>query len=227
MKKDNFIVILFAVLGLLFVLLWQVFFSDDVSYYIIGAVIIILTVIPFFVSFEKDEKTASKISALAIMTALAVASRAVFYLIPQVKPICAVVVVCGVCFGAKSGFVVGALSAFVSNFIFGQGIWTPYQMLALGFCGLIAGLVFTKIKPNRFYLSLYGFLSAFVIYGLIVDLSSVFMMLSEITLQGVLSVYMAGVPFSLAFGISTAVFLFIFGESFVKKISRIKLKYEI
>ena len=227
MKKENLTVIIIAVFSLAFVLVWQVFFSNDISYYIVGSVIIILTAIPFFVSFEKDEKTAQKISILAIMTALAVASRAVFYLIPQVKPICAVVVVCGVCFGAKSGFIVGALSAFVSNFIFGQGLWTPYQMIALGFCGLISGIVFSKITPKRISLSLYGFFAAFVIYGIIVDLSSVFAMLNDITLEGVLSVYVASIPFSLTFGISTAVFLFLFGESFVKKIMRIKLKYAI
>lgn len=227
MKKENLTVIMIAVFSLAFVLVWQVFFSNDISYYIIGSVIIILTAIPFFVSFEKDEKTAQKISILAIMTALAVASRAVFYLIPQVKPICAVVIVCGVCFGAKSGFIVGALSAFVSNFIFGQGLWTPYQMIALGFCGLISGIVFSKITPKRISLSLYGFFAAFVIYGIIVDLSSVFAMLNDITLEGVLSVYVASIPFSLTFGISTAVFLFLFGESFVKKILRIKLKYAI
>lgn len=227
MKKENLTVIIIAVFSLAFVLVWQVFFSNDISYYIVGSVIIILTAIPFFVSFEKDEKTAQKISILAIMTALAVASRAVFYLIPQVKPIRAVVVVCGVCFGAKSGFIVGALSAFVSNFIFGQGLWTPYQMIALGFCGLISGIVFSKITPKRISLSLYGFFAAFVIYGIIVDLSSVFAMLNDITLEGVLSVYVASIPFSLTFGISTAVFLFLFGESFVKKILRIKLKYAI
>lgn len=227
MKKENLTVIIIAVFSLAFVLVWQVFFSNDISYYIVGSVIIILTAIPFFVSFEKDEKTAQKISILAIMTALAVASRAVFYLIPQVKPICAVVVVCGVCFGAKSGFIVGALSAFVSNFIFGQGLWTPYQMIALGFCGLISGIVFSKITPKRISLSLYGFFAAFVIYGIIVDLSSVFAMLNDITLEGVLSVYVASIPFSITFGISTAVFLFLFGESFVKKILRIKLKYAI
>ena len=227
MKKENLTVIIIAVFSLAFVLVWQVFFSNDISYYIVGSVIIILTAIPFFVSFEKDEKTAQKISILAIMTALAVASRAVFYLIPQVKPICAVVVVCGVCFGAKSGFIVGALSAFVSNFIFGQGLWTPYQMIALGFCGLISGIVFSKITPKRISLSLYGFFAAFVIYGIIVDLSSVFAMLNDITLEGVLSVYVASIPFSLTFGISTAVFLFLFGESFVKKILRIKLKFAI
>lgn len=227
MKKENLTVIIIAVFSLAFVLVWQVFFSNDISYYIVGSVIIILTAIPFFVSFEKDKKTTQKISILAVMTALAVASRAVFYLIPQVKPICAVVVVCGVCFGAKSGFIVGALSAFVSNFIFGQGVWTPYQMIALGFCGLISGIVFSRVKPKKLSLSIFGFVSAFAIYGFVVDLSSVFMMLSDITLRGVLSVYLAGIPFSLTFGISTAVFLLLFGESFVKKILRIKFKYAI
>ena len=54
-------------------------------------------------------------------------------------------------------------------------------MIALGFCGLISGIVFSKITPKRISLSLYGFFAAFVIYGIIVDLSSVFAMLNDIT----------------------------------------------
>ncbi len=42
---------------------------------------------------------------------------------------------------ARPGFVVGAVAALASNLVFGQGPWTPWQMVAWGLCGLIgAGL---------------------------------------------------------------------------------------
>lgn len=227
MKKENVVVCVCAAASLAAILVWQLFFAEKVSFYIVGAAVIVLTLLPFFISFERSRAAAVEISLLAVMAALAVASRAAFYALPQVKPICAVVIVSGVCFGAKNGFAVGALSAFVSNFLFGQGVWTPYQMLALGLCGLFAGLLFCRVRPTRVRLAVYGFFAATVLYGLIVDLSTVFMALSRLTWQGVVGVYASGAVFSLIFGITTAVFLFIFGESFVKKINRIQKKYAV
>ena len=60
--------------------------------------------------------------------------------------IAAVVIVAGMCLGPFSGYMVGALSAFLSNFLFGQGIWTPFQMVALGLVGLLAGML---LRPGR------------------------------------------------------------------------------
>ena len=73
---------------------------------------------------ERNRSLPERWRLLSVLTALAVVSRAVFYLIPQVKPIAAVVIVAGMCLGPFSGYMVGALSAFLSNFLFGQGIWT-------------------------------------------------------------------------------------------------------
>ncbi len=198
------------------------------SYYIISAGILVLSMLPFFIIYEKRKTSPREITLIATFTALAVASRAAFYLIPQVKPIAAVVIVAAVCLGADRGFFIGAFSAFVSNFLFGQGYWTPFQMAALGMVGLVAGLLFSYLKPKRIILSVSGFLLVTVIYGLIVDLSTVFAALgNNITLAGVLSIYAAGVPFNIIFGLTTAIFLFIFGEMFIRKTDRIITKYGI
>ena len=166
--------------------------------------------------------------ASVALVALAFASRAAFYLIPQVKPMAAVVIVAAVCLGAERGYIVGALSMFVSNFLFTQGIWTPFQMVALGLVGFFAGLLFKKLPANRYLLALYGFVSVVIIYGLIVDISTVFMSLGDnITLSGVLAIYASGFTFNLVFAGTTAVFLFFFGEGFIKKIQRVDTKYNI
>ncbi len=214
-----------TVAGFVFIIIWQLFFTNT-NYYLVAVVILILSMLPFFVSFEKSRPSARELTLIAGLIAVAVISRAVFYLIPQIKPIGAVVIVCGACLGAKRGYFIGAMSAFLSNFIFGQGIWTPFQMVAMGIVGLAAGLMFNK-KAKRIPMAIAGFVLCFAVYGLIVDLSSVLMMTNDYSMMSVLSIYAAGVPFGLTFGATTAVFLLLFGEAFAKKINRIVMKYGI
>lgn len=214
-----------SLLSIALIIIWQIFFADA-NYYIIAAAIMILSILPLLFSFEKSRPASRELTLIAGLIAIAVVSRAVFYLVPQVKPIGAVVIVSGACLGAKRGYLIGAFSAFISNFIFGQGIWTPFQMAALGLVGLIAGLIFNG-KTKKVPLSIAGFILCFALYGVIVDLSSVLMLTNDCSISSVLTVYAAGVPFNLTFGVTTAVFLFIFGEAFEKKINRIVEKYGI
>lgn len=223
--KKAFLYITVA-LSLAFIVLWQFLFADSVNYYIVSVVILIASMLPFFVSYEQKKVTARDITLTATLIALAVVSRAAFYLVPQVKPIAAVVIVSAVCLGTHKGYIVGAFSAFVSNFIFGQGMWTPFQMVALGTVGLLAGLIFRWLKVNRYTLSIVGFVLATVVYGAIVDMSTVLSAYgNNVTLKGALSIYASGAVFSLVFGGATAVFLFLFGMPFITKIERISKKY--
>ena len=223
--KKAFLYITVA-LSLAFIVLWQFLFADSVNYYIVSVVILIASMLTFFVSYEQKKVTARDITLTATLIALAVVSRAAFYLVPQVKPIAAVVIVSAVCLGAHKGYIVGAFSAFVSNFIFGQGMWTPFQMVALGTVGLLAGLIFRWLKVNRYTLSIVGFVLATVVYGAIVDMSTVLSAYgNNVTLKGALSIYASGAVFSLVFGGATAVFLFLFGMPFITKIERISKKY--
>lgn len=226
MKKA---LMLFTVLGsLVFVLIWQTLFAKNINYYISSIVVLVLSMLPLFAVFEAKSLTARDLTLTATLIALAVVGRAAFYLIPQVKPIAAIVIASAVCLGSQRGYIIGAFSAFVSNFIFGQGIWTPFQMVALGTVGLLAGLVFQRLKVNRYTLSVVGFFLSSFVYGIIVDMSTVLSVYgNNITLKGALSVYASGAVFNLVFGVSTAVFLFLFGMPFITKIERISTKYAI
>lgn len=214
------------VITLLGVIVWQLF-SSTTSYYLVSVAILILSMLPFLIDFEKSDKSAAELAILAGITALAVAGRAVFYLVPQVKPIAAVVAVGAVCLGAKKGYIIGCFSMFISNFIFGQGMWTPFQMVGMGLVGLIFGALFNKIKYSRISLCIVGFLSVFIVYGFIVDTSSVLFLSTDLDVKSAFAVYLSGLPFNLTFAISTAVFLFVFGEQLVKKLKRIIIKYRI
>lgn len=216
-----------VLLSILGIASWQYFFGN-VNYYIVSVVFLFLSMLPFFAGFEMKKVTPREITLISTLIALAVVSRGAFYLVPGIKPIAAVIVVSAVCLGAERGYIIGAFSAFVSNFIFGQGYWTPFQMVALGTVGLISGLLFSVVKANRWTMAVSGFILSSAVYGAIVDLSTILIMYgNNINIKSALSVYVSGAPFNFAFGISTAVFLFLFGEPFIKKINRINLKYEL
>lgn len=223
MKKIFLFLLVILTLGLIVV--WQIFWADTTSWYVVAAVLLVLSAVPFFARFEHRAPTARELSLLAVMTALAVVSRAAFYLVPQVKPIAAVVIVTAVCLGPYAGYMNGAMAALLSNFIFGQGIWTPFQMAALGLVGLVSGLVLKPKTSSPIKLAITGFVLSTVLYGLVVDLSTVLMTVTQWNWKSVAAVYAAGIPFDLVFGASTAVFLFVFGMPLQKKICRIQIKY--
>lgn len=234
MRAKSILLWAVAILSPVTVIVWQLL-QREVSWYMLSAAVLLLSVVPFLLRFERRQLTAREVALVATLVALAVVSRAAFFLVPQVKPVAAVVIVSAACLGAESGYIIGVLTAFLSNFIFGQGLWTPYQMFALGMVGLLAGLLFYQKQPDRAHslrfrllLSAAGFALAFAVYGLLVDISTVLVTYgSHVTVAGILSVYAAGVPFSLLFGLSTAVFLFLFGEAFIRKANRIIVKYAL
>ncbi|MDR2957181.1 MAG: ECF transporter S component [Coriobacteriales bacterium] len=126
----------------------NILFFEDRSYYITSFVIIALSMVPFALVFEGRKPQARELVVIAVLVALTVAGRTAFFMVPQFKPVVAMVIIAGASLGAESGFVVGALSAFVSNFIFGQGPWTPWQMFAFGIIGFIAGLLFYQLAAS-------------------------------------------------------------------------------
>lgn len=83
--------------------------------------------LPFYLVFDKRKPRAREMLPMAVMAALGVVGRAVFAIIPlpNFKPVSAIVIITAVAFGPEAGFMTGALTGFVSNFIFGQGPWTP------------------------------------------------------------------------------------------------------
>lgn len=177
--------------------------------------------------FEGRKPQARELVIIAVLAGIAVAGRMAFFMIPQFKPVIAIVIISGLCFGAEAGFFVGATTAFVSNLFAGQGPWTPWQMLALGLIGFLAGLLFQKkiLKSGRLSLSIYGFLTTFFIYGGVMNMASLMIYASVITWESVLAVYLTGAPFDLIHAFSTVFFLLIASQPMIEKLERIKIKY--
>ena len=95
----------------------------------------------FFAGFEASRPALRQIMPTVVLAALAAAGRLLFAPVPSFKPVSAVCILAGAVFGRRSGFLVGALAALVSNFFLGQGPWTPWQMYAWGLVGYLAGVL--------------------------------------------------------------------------------------
>ena len=209
-----------------FTILLGAFALPDNSHYVISLALIAETLAVMLIGYEKKGAGAGEIVLISILCATAVASRWAMFFVPQFKPLVAVVIISGIVLGAERGFLVGAMSAFVSNFFFGQGPWTPWQMFALGMCGLLAGLFINKkiIPPKPIYVALFGALVTFLVYGGIVDTSSVFLMGGGIP---VYEIYIAGAPLNLIHASASFVFLLLFTKPALKILNRVKTKYGI
>ena len=204
-----------------------VFFLGDRKYYFISLLIILETMIPFCMVFESRKPKARELIVISVLCTIAVAGRAAFFMLPQFTPVVALVIIAGVCFGGETGFLVGAVTGFVSNFFFGQGPWTPWQMFAFGIIGFIAGILFKKglLRKTKSSLCIFGFLATFIIYGGIMNPSSVIMWQSKITWDMIKSAYIMGIPFDLIHALGTAFFLWFISGSMIDKLERIKVKY--
>ena len=177
------------------------------------------------ISFEKRKPKAREIVTISVMCGLAVAGRTAFYAFSQFKPVIALIIITGLAFGSETGFLVGAITAFISNFFFGQGPWTPWQMFAFGIVGFVAGMINPNIK--KLPLCLFGFLVTILVYGGIMNPASLFMSQNIINLKMIVASYMAGFSMDLVLVIATALFLWFIKEPIMKKLERIKIKYDL
>lgn len=208
------------------VLLWYSFNNQN-GYALLSALIIALFIIPFFISLEAGKPAARDIVPIAVLSAAGVAGRVLFAALPSVKPTTAIVIISGMVFGPQAGFLTGAVSAFVSNFFFGQGIWTPWQMLAWGLCGFLAGLLAkTRFMRSRYGPAVFGF-AASLMFGVIMNCWHIIGFVNPITLGAVAATFAASIYFDAVHAFSTAFMMLVMGASWTKKLSRVKLKYGI
>ncbi len=226
LKKRRIVsVLIFCVLIPIIVILGY-FFLKGSQYYIVSLMIVVCSMFPFFYSLERKKLQVRELVVMASVIAIAVSSRAAFFFFAQVKPMCAVLVIAAISFGAEFGFVSAALAMFLSNFIYGQGFWTAFQMLAMGLTVFLCAALSKTFKvKNRFVLGAVSAVLCLVVYGIIADMSSVFMMATELSLSSVAAIYLSGLPFNLIHAVTTGVIVTAVQPVIGEKLERIKIKY--
>lgn len=228
--KQILSVVLAELIGIPLCIAIGFFFFGDRKYLFISMMAAILSCIPFWTSLSRGKYSAKKVVLIAVLVAIATAGRSVFFMFPGIKPMAAVVIVTGISLGAEAGFLTGSLTMLLSNMLFGQGPWTPWQMFSMGLIGLLAGILAAAGKERmekRSSLCLFGLLSPLVIYGGIMNFASLVMMSYTINKGSIIAIYLSGIPMDLIHAASTVVFLAVGGKPMLEKIERVKKKHGI
>ena len=209
--------------------------------------VVVAALVVFFTSFEAGSPRLRELMPTVVLAALAAAGRMVFAAVPSFKPVSAIAIIAGVALGRRSGFMAGALAALASNFFFGQGPWTPWQMYAWGLvgwgagalssCGLLgcrreapardgAGRGAVETRGGTGGILVYGFISS-VAFGWILNAWTILGFMHAHTPFQVLAVYAAALPFDLTHGVATVVFLLALYAPWRRKLDRILTKYRM
>ena len=196
-------------------------------YYATSLLVMLECMLPFFLIFEGRKPQARELVIIAVLCAMSVAGRALFFMLPQFKPVMAMTIIAGVAFGGETGFLVGAMSMLLSNIFFSQGPWTPFQMFSMGVIGFLAGILFRKglLRRTRGALAVFGAICAIVIYGGIMNPVSALLWTEDLNWKLILTYYVTGFPVDCVHAAATVLFLLVLAEPMLEKLDRIKVKY--
>ena len=191
-------------------------------YLIISLGIAVLALLLFMAGVERRNIGSRRMVITAIMTSLAVFGR----FIPLFKPITAIIVITAVYLGAQAGFLTGAMSVLLSNIWFGQGPWTPFQMLGFGLIGLFAGYLSRWLVHSKALLVIYGVFAG-IAYSFIMDIWTVLWYSGGFDTGLYAAAIISALPFTALYAVSNAVFLLILSKPIGNKLNRIKIKYGV
>ncbi len=197
------------------------------SYYLTGTLIVIELMIPFFMAFEGRKPQARELVVISVLCALAIVAR-VAIPFPSFKAIFAVIMLAGIAFGPETGFIVGAVAAFASNFFYGHGAHTPWQMMAYGAGGMLAGFFFAKGRLPRkpVTMAIFGFFAVILWVGPLLDCSTFFTTVGNYrNFHAIMGVFIAGFAVNLPQAICTVLVMLLFGRPLLDKLDRVKMKY--
>ena len=170
-----------------------------------------------FAWLEQGGDTARDLTLVATLAGIAAAGRILFAPVPSVQPVTVIVATAGVALGPRRGFAVGALAAIASNMFLGQGAHTPWQMLAWGGCGALAG-VFKLVLHRR---SAFAFFCAVLgmAFGTLMDLWLWFAFYPH-TWAALVTVLAAGFAFNIAHALGNFVLALVAGPELRRVLDR-------
>ena len=136
----------------------------------------------------------------------------------------ALVLITAMYFGPQAGFMTGALTAVISNFYFGQGPWTPFQMFSWGIVGLIAGVFAPQLKKSLVFRIIYSAVSG-VLYSLLMDIYTTLWYDGTFNLTRYIAAVTSAVPVTLTYVVSNVAFIIVLAKPIGSVLERIKTKY--
>src|SRR2546427_3172579 len=197
--------------------------NDGLSLLLVAAALLVLGV----AWLESGPDSAKEIALIATLGGAAAAGRVLFAAIPGVQPVTVIAVCAGAALGLRAGIAVGGVAALVSNFFLGQGVWTPWQMLAWGACGA-AGAAAAPLLRRRLVLAVLCFVLGMG-FSSFMDVWNWLAFYDQHTWQTFVAVQARGFPFDLAHAIGNVVIAFVAGSELCRLLERYgrRLKAEV
>jgi energy-coupling factor transport system substrate-specific component len=181
-----------------------------------------------FAWYERSRPSSRVVSMVATLAALAALGRIAFAPLPNVKPTTDIVLLAGFVLGGPAGFAVGALAALSSNFVLGQGPWTPWQMAAWGGVGVAGALLGRATRQRIGRWALAGVCAlAGLAFGAVMNFSTWVTFTGRHTMSEYLAIAVTALPFDLAHAIGNATFALLFGPALLGALRRFRLRFEV
>ncbi len=224
MKFSKKILKLFLV-PIIFVLMYHAYNNKNYMFVSFLLVLISVMVLLIKVGNRSDMRLAV---ILSVLIAFSATGRFMFAMIPGFKPVGAIVIIAGIYLGSESGFLVGAASMLISNFYFGQGPWTPFQMFSFGIIGYISGMpiISSKLKNSKIVVLFFSFFAGFL-YSLLMDVWTTLSATKNFNIDIYMLKVATSFPFTLMYAFSNVVFILFLQKPIGEQIERIKIKYGI
>jgi energy-coupling factor transport system substrate-specific component len=198
-----------------------------VNWQIASFAVLVIVLAAGFAWYERSRPPAKVLSLVAALAALATVGRIAFAPIPNVKPTTDIAFFAGYALGPVPGFAVGAVAALASNVFFGQGPWTPWQMVGWGAAGLLGGLVARTFGRELGRWPLAGFCAlAGVMFGMLLD-GYQWVQGAGQDLDHYLAVSATSLPYNAAHVLGNIGFCLLLGPTFVKALSRYRRRFTV
>lgn len=217
-----------AVLTLLLIFYLLIFAQEELSSYAAFLSFIFLAFIMaiFFVEYEAAHISSKEVALVAVLAAIISVSRIPFAPLASIQPCTLLIIAVALVFGPLSGVMCGSLTAAVSNLFLGQGPWTPWQMVAWGLVGLVAGLIGRRFPDIGLrWIAVLGAVCS-LFYGVFMDISS-WIIFYNLEPEKLVAVMLAGVPFNILHAAGTVVFTFALGRPVMFYLRKFRMRFHI
>jgi len=197
------------------------------SWQLVSAIVLLATLGTGMLWYERSRPPSQIVALVAVLAALAVAGRIVLAPIPNLVATTDIVIIAGYVLGPAPGFAVGALGGLVSNFWLGQGVWTPWQMVAWGMCGVVGGTLWklTAGRIDRWTLAVVCALAG-LLFGAWMNLETMVSFGGEMSLERYLALEARAIPFDIAHMTGNIVFALAAGPAMIAALTRFRERFQ-
>ena len=181
------------------------------SGYLTAVISIVIILAAFLICFELKKPSAARLMPIVTLVVIGSVGRIIFAFVPQVQPLTAIVIISGACLGPSDGAMTGP--------------WTPFQMLAWGIVGALAGLISkTKSGSSLIAITAYSVIAG-AIFSIITDFYTIFSLYESMTFSYALTILVTGLIFNVSHMIFNAIFVAILYTPFKHMLTRVRKKY--